>query len=213
VTTAAELLAERDHVLIDFDGPVCGLFGGHLSDGEAATRLKVLLGEGIPPDVAKAGDPFEVLRYAVSCGPATARTIETQLKRLELEAVATAAETPGIATTLAALHAAGCTVTVVSNNSVEAIRTFLVVHGLAAHVRGISARTRPDPELLKPNPFLVNEAIRSLGTSPRFCVMVGDSQADIDAAHAAGVAAIAYPTTERMAGADATIKEITELRS
>jgi phosphoglycolate phosphatase len=144
--------------------------------------------------------------------------IDIQLRRLETEAVASAPETPGAGEALRSLHGAGFTITIVSNNSTAAVRTFLVLHELAPYVRGISARTRPDPALLKPSPFLVQQAIRSLGTSPEHCVMVGDSTADIDAAHGAGVPVIAYANkpgkadTFRDRAAEHVIDSIDDLR-
>jgi HAD superfamily hydrolase (TIGR01662 family) len=198
--TVADLLAKRDHVLLDFDGPICAVFGGALSDRDVADRLKPLLGGTIPVGVANARDPFDVLRYAASCGPATAKVVETQLRRLELEAVASAPLTPGAVEAIRSLHLPGFTITVVSNNSTDAIRSFLVIHEHASHVRGISGRTRVDPSFLKPNPFLLEQAIQSLGTSPKSCVMVGDSVADIDAARAAGVSVIAYANKPDKAG-------------
>lgn len=186
--TTAELLAHRDHVLLNFDGTVCAVFGGALSSREATDRLKVLVGDGIPPEVAASDDPFDVLRYAASCGPATARVVETQLRRLELEAVTTAPLTEGIAAALSGLRDVGYTVTIVSNTSVDAIRAFLVLHDIVQHVRAISARSKPDPELLMPSPYFVEQAVMSLGTSPEFCVLVGDSASD--AARAAGIDAV-----------------------
>jgi hypothetical protein len=62
----AELLAQRDHVLLDFDGPVCELFGGALSDRNVVDRLKPLLGTVPPSDVVAADDPFDILRSARS---------------------------------------------------------------------------------------------------------------------------------------------------
>jgi HAD superfamily hydrolase (TIGR01509 family) len=116
--------------------------------------------------------------------------VETQLRRLELEAVLSAPLTPNAAEAVRGLHLAGFTVTVVSNNSTDAIRSFLVLHKLAAHVRGISGRTRVDPSFLKPNPFLIEQAVASLGTKPQNCVMIDDSLADIKAAQTARVSVI-----------------------
>ncbi|WP_051399479.1 HAD hydrolase-like protein [Haloechinothrix halophila] len=54
------------------------------------------------------------------------------------------------------------------------------------------ARIDTDPALLKANPYLLHRAMERLITTPDQCVRIGDSVADIQAAHAAGVAAIAY---------------------
>lgn len=212
-----DLLDERDHILLAFDGPICA-FGEQLTNRGAADRLRLLVDDHLPSDVAATSDPFDVLRYANSCGPVTAEVVDTQLGRLELEAAAAAAETPGITETLKELHQVGFTITVVSNHSVGAVRAFLVVHDMAAYVRGISARARPDTALLQPDPHLVTEAIRSLGTSPEFCVMISGSVTDIEAAHAAGTAVVAYANEPgkadyfRAHGAEAVIDDIGELR-
>ncbi|WP_244199726.1 HAD family hydrolase [Amycolatopsis thailandensis] len=85
--------------------------------------------------------------------------------------------------------------TIVSNNSVDAVRSFLGLHELAEDVRRISARTTSDPARLQPHPALLDAAVKALGTSPRQCVMIGDSAADVLAARAAGVASVALATT------------------
>jgi HAD superfamily hydrolase (TIGR01662 family) len=215
--TAADVLAVVDHVLLDFDGPVCAVFGGHLSDRDVADRLKVLVGSDLPHEVRATNDPFEVLKYAASCGPKTGGVVEAQLRRLETEAVVSAPTTPGVVDALRHLNNAGYTVTIVSNNSASAVRAFLTVHDLAGFVRGIAARTFSDPSLLKPNPYLVNMAVRGRGTTPDRCVLVGDSSTDIDAAQSTGVPVIAYANKPgkleqfRARHADAVITSMMEL--
>ncbi|WP_410650189.1 HAD family hydrolase [Amycolatopsis sp. cmx-4-54] len=190
MTGVKELLQEKDHVFLDFDGPVCDVFA-RLPASEVADRLKRL----IEPEVIASSDPFDVLRYAASCGPNAAHVVERQLSRFEGEAVALTSPAPGVVEVLHDWRAQGFTVTIVSNNSVDAVRSFLGMHELAEFVRGISARTSSDPARLKPRPALLDSAMKALGTSPAQCVMVGDSAADILAARAAGVASIALAKT------------------
>jgi HAD superfamily hydrolase (TIGR01549 family) len=192
----AELLATRDHILLDFDGPVCAMFGGAVTNHDVADRLKPLLGHVLTGEIAATHDPFDLLHYAASCDPATARADDAQFRRIESEAVATAPTTAGVAEALPALHQAGFTFTIVSNNSADAIRSFLVLHDLAEYVLGIIGRPAAELSFLRPSPFLIEQAIRSLGTSAEFCVMVGDSLADVEAAHTAGIAVIAYANKE-----------------
>jgi phosphoglycolate phosphatase-like HAD superfamily hydrolase len=216
--TIAEILAKRDHILLDFDGPVSAMFGGTLTDHDVADRLKPLLGHVLPGEIAASHNPFDVLRYAASCGPATLRAIEIQFRRLESEAITTAPVTAGVAEVLPVLHQAGFTLTIVSNNSLEATRSFLVLHDLTTYVRRIIGRPADEPSLLTPNPFLVERAIRSLGTSPESCVLVGSSLADVDAARAAGTAVIGYADNEakaatlRSRGVDSIIDDIGQLK-
>jgi phosphoglycolate phosphatase len=65
-------------------------------------------------------------------------------------------------------------------------------HGLSDGIALIVARTSHNPALLKPNPHLINEIIRSLNADPDASTLVGDSFTDIEAAHQAKVASIGY---------------------
>jgi beta-phosphoglucomutase-like phosphatase (HAD superfamily) len=59
-------------------------------------------------------------------------------------------------------------------------------------IRLVVARTSHDPALLKPNPHLINKAVRGLDAAPAASALVGDSFTDIEAAQRAGVASIGY---------------------
>ncbi len=191
----AVLLAEHPVVLLDFDGPMCAVFGGELSAQEVAHRLaRTARGHGmrLHPDADATGDPFDVLRAAARNGPDDAARVEGLLRVAEIRAVSTAPITNGLHAALTALRASGHNTTVVSNNSTTAIRAFIDAHDLHDLIRGVVARTEPDPALLKPNPHLVLQALAENQTHPRRCVLIGDSDTDIIAAHHAAVAAIAY---------------------
>lgn len=54
-------------------------------------------------------------------------------------------EKSGAREALATMAAAGTQVTVVSGLALRAVRTFLVIHGLLAHVKHLACRTGPDP--------------------------------------------------------------------
>jgi HAD superfamily hydrolase (TIGR01662 family) len=184
------LLAGRQHILLDFDGPVCAVFGA-VSARDTAQQLAASLtsrGVRLPAGVADTDDPFDVLRAA---GHA-AKAAEVLLRDLELRAVRAAPLTPGIRDALNTLNAAGHTITIVSNNSDAAVRALLAGHQLAPPISAVVARTEPDPGLLKPHPHLVQRAIELLRTTPDACVLIGDSTTDILAARAAGTAVIAY---------------------
>ncbi len=45
---------------------------------------------------------------------------------------------------------------------------------------------------MKPNPGPVLAALTALDVRPEECILIGDSTSDIEAAHAAGIAAIGY---------------------
>ncbi|RBM19224.1 HAD family hydrolase [Prauserella sp. PE36] len=191
MTAVASVLAERRHVLLDFDGPVCGVFSA-ITDRVVADRLRRLLPGELPEEVAEAHDPFDVLRYAAGLDVDLAAEVEAEFQRQECAAVDEAAPTPGAFETIHRLADGGHVVTIVSNNSTEAVRRFLILHELRNRVQGVSARNDADPEHLKPQPYLLHRAMRQQSTEPDQCVMVGDSVSDIQAATAAGVAAIGY---------------------
>lgn len=192
--SAAELVAGRRHVLLDFDGPVCGAFAAY-GGADISRQLTMHLnmgGVGVPRELAGSHDPFEVLRYAAGLGdPDVLADVDDEFRRLEVLAVRIARPTPGAVETIRALVDGGHTVTIVSNNSADAVRMYVRRHGLDGSLSGVSARTAPDPDLLKPNPHLLDEALQALGASARDAVMVGDSVADIVAARHAGVACVA----------------------
>jgi beta-phosphoglucomutase-like phosphatase (HAD superfamily) len=191
--TAVEVLAERDHVFLGFEGVLCAV-GDAASARAAADRLKVYVNPGLPPDVAASGDPFDVLAYAVSCGPNTANVVERHLRGLELEAVIAAPEIPGAAEAVRALATKGFTVTIVSDRAADVVRSFLTLRDLGDSARRISARTRPDLDRFMPSPYRVEQAAEALGAFSRQCVMVCGAAAEIEAARAAGVAVIACAT-------------------
>ena len=190
VSDLARLLARCPHVLLDFDGPVCSVFGG-TSDRAVADQLRASLPE-LPADVASSSDPFDVLSHAAMLGPAVLARVADEFERLEVDAVTTATPTPGAAETIVALRRAGHTITIVSNNSAAAVAAYLDHQGLADLVDGISARTDAAPDLLKPNPHLLLDAMAALDAAPKHCVLIGDSTTDLVAAHAAGTAVIGY---------------------
>lgn len=190
INAAAELLASKPNVLLDFDGPVCSVFGGVGADTVARQlRERLGLSEQHSADVR---DPFEILRYAAAEGQREAIEAERQLTRLEVDAVASAPPTPGAMELLNLLTDRNQAVVVVSNNSEAAVQSYLNDHRIRELVTGVSARNKPAPGLLKPSPHLLLQAVDQLGATPNQCIMVGDSVADIEAAHAAGILVIAY---------------------
>lgn len=186
---AEELLAERDHVLVALDGPVAGV----LPTQSVAERLRALLAEDrLPREVARTGDPFVVLAHAASIGPATQRAVYAQWRRIEHEVLALAPIAPGVGDAFAALVAGGVQITVVGALDVVAVRSFLVLHGLDAHVRRLVGRVGPDRAALPPAPDLVESAVHVGAVPVRSCVFVGSTEADLAAARAAGVDTIRH---------------------
>lgn len=180
------LLAEKEHVLLGFDGVICTVFDRR-GAREVADRLRLMTGPRLPDDVATTGDPFDVLRFAIGHGETMARTVELELRRWELAAVTRHGPRPGVTAALRGLRTAGHTVTIVSNTSMDAIGVHLVKHSLARYVDEISGRNSGELTRLKPDPFLVRQAVLALSAKADRCVMVVAKLADAQAARAAGI--------------------------
>ncbi|MHA6795821.1 HAD family hydrolase [Pseudonocardia bannensis] len=192
-----QLLAERRHILLDFDGPVCAVFPGRGSQA-AADAVRRALGAAewrkiLPDRVGYSEDPFDVLRYASDrLDREKAEQAEKALTQYEIASVRQVPPTLGALDAIATLRATGHTITIVSNNSEAAIGEFIERYGLGPDVDGIAARAGFQARRLKPEPCLLYQAIEQLGAKPGECVLVGDSITDIQAARAADVAVIAF---------------------
>lgn len=215
--TLRRILANTDALLLDFDGPICQVFAG-IPAHVVADQLRDILAEGghtdLPEDARTATDPFDVLFYAAKLGSEEARYVEAAFRAHEVEAVQTAQPTPGAHDLIHAWKATGRPLAIVSNNSRNAVESYLDLHDLRHQVDPIAARTTADTSLLKPSPYLVAQAVNALNTRPVRCTLVGDSISDIQAAKATDIPAIAYANkpgkAERLATADpeATITTI-----
>ncbi|MFF3864588.1 HAD family hydrolase [Micromonospora sp. NPDC001898] len=189
------LLAGVGAVLLDFDGPVCSIFAGYPAPQVAAELVDVLRRHGVdvPPDLAGEPDPLEVLRRTGAAGDhGVTRAVEDALCAAERRAVETAEPTPYGREVIVAARQAGMPVAAVSNNSAGAVIAYLAAHRLAGYVSPVVGRAYADPDLMKPNPEPILQAVRALGLAPAGCVLVGDSLSDIEGARAAGVRVVGY---------------------
>ena len=88
------------------------------------------------------------------------------MTELEVAAVPTAEPTPGVHAVVTSCRESGRTITVVSNNSERAVRAYLTRHALDGLISTVIARTSPDPDLLKPCPHLLHQAITASHAVP-----------------------------------------------
>jgi HAD superfamily hydrolase (TIGR01549 family) len=189
------ILDRSDALLLDFDGPICSVFAGFPAPVVAA-QLREVLGEGgftdLPHAVRRSSNPFDVLDFAATLGRAERDFVEAALTAHEVEAIASAKPTSSSEELIRRWSDSGRLLAIVSNNSKVAVETYLQSRNLMEHVALVSARSTSDPSLLKPDAYLLNEALRSLAVSPSDCAFVGDSESDIVAAQRASIAAIGY---------------------
>ncbi|MFB7286456.1 HAD family hydrolase [Actinacidiphila glaucinigra] len=189
-------------VLLDFDGPICRLFAGHPAS-VAASRLKARLGDLslLPPELAGTDDPHGLLWEIATGSGGNAREVSAELNALlakeEVVAAASATVTPGTADLVRGLRARGLHLGVVSNNGWEAIRNVLLATHLLELFDGPIVGRPDDARLMKPDGFMLREAVKQLGTKPERCLFVGDSWRDAEAARQVGVNFVGYAKSAR----------------
>ena len=205
------LPASVTHVLLDFDGPVCSLFAGHPAVGVARSMRSMLDRRGLlPMTVADDAvlpfrdDPHGLLSALGGLledqGLARPKVSEAQrwahefLAEQELVAAETASPTPYAVELITGLVASGVRVAVVSNNSADAVLAYLgrVLGPAEGDSQSVIPANRvfgrPErPELMKPDPYLLHQAMDAMGAASGGCVMLGDSASDFLAAEAAEV--------------------------
>lgn len=189
-----EIITATRHLFLDFDGPICSVFAG-LKPGTVAARLRDLITShdiALPAEVTATSDPFAVFAHAATISPELAAEVEAAMTELEVTAVRTAEPTPGVHAVITSCRESGRTLTVVSNNSARAVGAYLTRHALDGPIGVVIARTSPDPDLLKPCPHLLQQAIAVSNAEPDACTLVGDQVSDIDAARSAGTHSIGY---------------------
>lgn len=190
----AAILRPARHILLDFDGPVCSVFGG-TTPTWAATQLRAVMdraGLSVPKLAEHGADPLGLFQLAAELHPDTRQHLADALEEVEVGAITRAVPTPGALDLLHACARTGRAVAIVSNNSANAIRRYIDDHDLRTLIAVLSARTSADPNLMKPHPFLVDQAMRELGAPPAAAIMIGDSEADVRAAQTLGVRTIGY---------------------
>jgi phosphoglycolate phosphatase len=213
------ILARSRYVLLDFDGPVCDIFAGLPAPTVAERLRKLITGQGvtIPASIASSLDPIEVFVFSATISADLAAQVEAEMADQEQAAAATARPTPYVHEVVTSCRDSGRSVAVVSNNSARAVRTYLELHGLDDRIELISARTSPDPALLKPDAHLIEQAIVGLDAAPTECVIIGDSTTDMQAASRASINSIGYANRPgkhdslAAAGATAVVSSLADL--
>ncbi|MCZ1008545.1 HAD family hydrolase [Streptomyces lydicus] len=216
-STLAEIATATSGVLFDFDGPICEVFAGRPAADVARELSKVVTRHDATLG-GKSGsidDPMEILRLATQGGEPVIRAIEESLTKAEVLAVKVAGPpVPGAVAALEAAHSSGRKVAVVSNNSTDCVRAFLMLHGLRHLVHEVIGRAVYRPDLMKPDPHSLLLAAERLRVQPHHCTLIGDSVTDVEAARAAGAMSVGFANKPHKvralatAGADAVVTDM-----
>jgi phosphoglycolate phosphatase len=212
----ADLLRGTELLILDFDGPVAGLFAGYPAADIAAELRTLAASDGYH---LTARDPLALLQEAEPFGDAElSARLAAAHRDAEVQAAQTAEPTPGVVEVLEATRGAHRRVALASNNAVEALRAYLRRHHLLDAVDLVVGRyDGMSPHLLKPHPHLVHRVLDGLDIAPENAVFVGDSVSDVEAGKAAGVATVGYANKLgkddrlRNAGANVVIHHMAEL--
>ncbi|MBV8773904.1 MAG: HAD-IA family hydrolase [Deltaproteobacteria bacterium] len=125
-------------------------------------------------------------RSADSLDAALIRGASGIIESYELRGIENAAPLTGAVELLLSLSARGKRIAIVTSNSSSTVRCWLANHQLMSKVGAIVGRDSLLP--LKPSPDMVRRALELNRSFAAEAVMVGDSEADLIAAHCAGVA-------------------------
>lgn len=182
-------MANYSTYIFDLDGTLLNTLGDltasvnhalrqHGLEGKTQDEVCKMVGNGITKlverAVGEAGTDFAVLLKSFS-------------QHYALHCMDTTAPYAGITEMLQQLREKGKKIAVVSNKTDSAVRT-LVQHFFPALVD--IAIGEHEGVRRKPAPDMVLEAMRMLGCEADECIYVGDSDVDLDTAHAAGVECI-----------------------
>ena len=200
------ILRDARYLLLDFDGPICGL--PLLMPQIAAEKLRGIVITERLEDVRHSGDPYELLASVAARMPVFAATLDAELTSIELANVAEATVPGYVHEALAACRDSGRTSAIIGRQSADAVRAYLANHGLSDQTACVIATGSYPPGHLQTVAHLVEDAVGALKATPRQCAFITASPAGIDGAHAVGVQVIGYARTpydrEHLARAGAT---------
>jgi phosphoglycolate phosphatase-like HAD superfamily hydrolase len=214
------VIASTWPILLDFDGPITFFFINGRSQRLADQLRNVLnkAGVALPGEITTTLDPLAVLRWAALRTPSeVSSAVDSACVSGEHECALESEPTPGAVELLHACHEAGRPVLIVSNNAPGPITEFLDRFHLRHLVDAVVGRTPGRPDLMKPNPHMIEEALTLLDQPAGRCGFVGDSITDIEVARRTGARSIGYAKHQRRgeelaaAGADALVTHMSDL--
>ncbi|MFC5752992.1 HAD family hydrolase [Actinomadura rugatobispora] len=194
MTSLKTLVQSSQAILLDFDGPVCHLFSG-LPAHEIAEKIRSFLldqGAVLPESMMSESNPLAFLGWVGLVAPHLLSDVEEIQTDAEIEAARLVEPTPGVAEMLRSATPLDLPVVIVTNNSAEAVETFLDRHLLGSSVTGIASRIKGRPDLMKPDAHLVLKGVEIAGHPAAACLLVGDSPTDMQAGIKAGVRCVGY---------------------
>ena len=190
-----EVLADKALLLLDFDGPVCSVFAGYPAATIAAELVAGIhrFDPSLAVSLQDETDPMQVLRVAAANLPRkTVNWVDELFCSAEQRAVESAEATPGIGELMREVHGDGKKIGIVSNNCPKAIAQYLSRQGLDSNLSVVVGRPFGRPRRMKPDPYLLLQALGATGVDPHQACFVGDSVTDIEAGNSVGVMTVGF---------------------
>lgn len=224
VMNSEELRSVHEHtgpLLLDFDGPITGLFlNGR--NREIADQIRTVLTTNsisLPGDIESTHDPLIVLRWTYAHTPSTIfRQAEDACISGEIDAAMVSEPTPGAHELIRLCHRRGHAIGILSNNSIDAINAYLKRHSLRK-VAPIVGRPLGRPDLMKPSLHLAHTALAKLRAKSADVLFVGDSLSDLEVARILNMPFIGYGKTPNRAkqlrehGASVVVESMSDISS
>lgn len=197
MTTAAQLLAGAEALLLDFDGPLAQLMPEPINARAADSARDAVAQLDLPPAIAATTDHLAVLRYVLEHHPENRAAVEEACTRAEVDAARSCSPSAHAANLFDLIRRRNLPAAVVSNNSDQAVIAFLERHGWTRLIDVLSCRSPTNVRRLKPDPFLVQQALHTLRVDSGAALFLGDTPSDVRAGTAAGVRVLAFAKDER----------------
>ena len=201
---------------------MCQLFAGYPAHDIAEQLVAMIdqLGMGalLTEQERSSNDPHEALRgvHDRHRGSDLVLALEEWLTRRELEAVSKARPTPYADPLIRTWWSLGVKFAITTNNAAVAAAAYVESRRLTDCFPYVYGRT-PNLDLMKPNPYCLEEAIKAMGAVPAATLMIGDAATDLDAARQAGVEFLGYARNEgkeqilREAGAEVVVRSLDQV--
>lgn len=190
MTTVREALDQAKALLLDFDGPMARLMPPPVN-AQVAERVRNASGVTLPPALIESTDHLAVLKALVDY-PNALQAAEAAATRAEIECAQVCDVASWLEPLAIFVRERHIATAVVSNNSHEAVRTFLERHDVMLEIDAYACRTPMNVARLKPSPHLLHRALNCLGTPSCGALFIGDSVTDVRAGQALGVSTIGY---------------------
>ncbi|MGH3999445.1 MAG: hypothetical protein ACRDTJ_18540, partial [Pseudonocardiaceae bacterium] len=123
--TPAELLAQADALLLDFDGPLADLMPPPVNALAADAARAAIRDTPLPPDVATTTDHLAVLRHVIEQHSDLTTLVEHACTRAEVQAAQHCSPSVHAGNLFAHIRRHDLPSAIVSNNSEQATRVFL----------------------------------------------------------------------------------------